>query len=64
MLNDEICKLRDKLNRSIEQEEDYSVIYQLSIDLDELIAKYYKDSKDNKGKIVHVTTWIKPLKQF
>ena len=56
MLNDEICKLRDKLNRSIEQEEDYSVIYQLSIDLDELIAKYYKDSKDNKGKIVNVTT--------
>ena len=54
MLNDEICNLRDKLNKSIEQEENYDVIYQLSIDLDELIAKYYKNSKDdNKGKLVH-----------
>ena len=45
MLNDEICKLRDKLNESIEKGDDYSVIYQLSIELDELIAKYYKKSK-------------------
>ena len=44
MLNDEICKLRDKLNKSIEQGEDYSVIYKLSIELDELIAKYYQES--------------------
>lgn len=42
MLNDEICVLRDKLNRSIEKGEDYSVIYKLSIELDELIAKYYR----------------------
>ena len=42
MLNDEICDLRDKLNKSIENNEDYDVIYQLSIDLDELIARYYK----------------------
>lgn len=48
MLNDEICKLRDKLNKSIEQGEDYSVVYQLSIELDELIANYYKDLKNNK----------------
>lgn len=41
MLNDEICKLRDKLNKSIENEEDYDKIYNLSIQLDELIAKYY-----------------------
>ena len=46
MLNDEICKLRDKLNKSIENNEDYSVIYKLSVELDELIAKYYKDKKD------------------
>ena len=39
MLDDEICKLRDKLNKSIENGEDYSVIYQLSIELDELIEK-------------------------
>ena len=42
MLNDEICKLRDKLNKSIEQGSDYKIIYQLSIELDELIAKYYE----------------------
>lgn len=42
MLNDEICILRDKLNKSIENGEDYSIIYQLSIELDELIAKYYR----------------------
>ena len=41
MLNDEICKLREKLNKSIEQEDDYQVTYQLSIELDQLIAQYY-----------------------
>ena len=45
MLNDEICKLRDKLNKSIEQGDDYSITYKLSIELDELIAKYYKELK-------------------
>ena len=48
MLNDEICKLRDKLNKSIEQGDDYSVNYQLSVELDELIAKYYEDLKKKK----------------
>ena len=43
MLNDKICILRDKLNKSIEQGEDYSIVYQLSIELDELIAHYYKE---------------------
>ncbi len=42
MLNDEICKLREKLNKSIEDGEDYEVIYQLSIELDELITNYYE----------------------
>jgi len=41
MLNDEICKLRDKLNESIITGQDYEVIYKLSVELDELIAKYY-----------------------
>ncbi len=51
MLNDEICKLRDKLNKSIEQGDDYRVTYQLSVELDDLIAKYYEDLKDSKKKI-------------
>ena len=50
MLNDEICKLRDKLNKSIEKRKDYHIIYKLSVELDELIASYYH--KDNKKKPV------------
>ena len=37
MLNDEICNLRNKLNKSIEDGEDYSIIYQLSVELVEEI---------------------------
>ena len=43
MLNDEICNLRNKLNKSIEDGEDYSIIYQLSVELDDLIANFYSD---------------------
>lgn len=42
MLNDEICKLREKLNESIITGQDYNITYKLSIELDELIAKYYR----------------------
>ena len=41
MMNVEISKLRDKLNESVINEKDYSIIYKLSIELDKLIAKYY-----------------------
>ena len=47
MLNDEICKLRDELNKSIEENKDYSTIYQLSVKLDELIAKFYEKKINN-----------------
>ena len=40
MLNDKICKLREELNDSILNGQDYSVTYELSIALDELIAEY------------------------
>ena len=43
MLNDEICKLRDRLNESITIGEDYNIIYKLSGELDELIAEYYRN---------------------
>ncbi len=42
MLNDEICKLRDELNKSIEEGKDYAIIYELSVKLDERIAEYYR----------------------
>ncbi len=54
MLNDEICKLRNKLNKSIEQGDDYNITYQLSIELDELIAKYYENNQ-NKEKLAYIT---------
>ena len=53
MLNDEICKLRDKLNESIIQGADYNITYKLSVELDELIANYYRGKtakSDNKQK--------------
>lgn len=50
MLNEEICELREKLNKSIIDGEDYTVTYKLSIELDELIAKYYKVEEVAKKK--------------
>jgi len=44
MINDEICKMRDKLNKSIAEGEDYNEIYKLSTELDLLIAKYYNQN--------------------
>ncbi len=41
MIDEEICKLREELNKSIIDEKDYNIIYRISIELDELIAKYY-----------------------
>ena len=45
MLNNEINELREKLDNAILKHEDYNIIYQISLQLDELIAKYYRDSK-------------------
>ena len=43
MLNDEICKLRDELNKKIEENASYDEIYKLSVELDQLIAKFYSN---------------------
>lgn len=48
MLNDEICKKRDELNKSIENNDDYDKIYKISVELDELIAKYYMEKSSYK----------------
>lgn len=42
MLDEKICKLRQKLNESIMKGQDYNVTYKLSVELDKLIAQYYK----------------------
>ena len=54
MLNDEICKMRDKLNKSIINGDDYSIIYKISVELDELIANYYKSLKESKKKVAMI----------
>lgn len=50
MLDEKICKLRDKLNKCISNGEDYSVIYKVSVELDELIAKYYANMMEISPK--------------
>lgn len=45
MLNDEICRKREELNRSIIENKDYSIIYKLSVELDELIAEFYRKNE-------------------
>jgi len=45
MLNDEIRKKREELNKSIEENKNYDYIYRISVELDELIAKYYRESQ-------------------
>lgn len=42
MLNEEICRLRERLNDSIINGDDYSITYKISVELDQLIAEYYK----------------------
>lgn len=44
MLEEEIKKLREKLNISIANDDKYEIIYNLSIQLDELITKYYTET--------------------
>ena len=58
MLNDEICKLREKLNDSILSGQDYEVTYKLSVELDQLIAEYYRIEM-NIGKKKKVKEEIK-----
>lgn len=46
MLKEEICKLREELNNSIINGDDYSVTYKISVELDQLIAEYYRTELD------------------
>ena len=43
MLDEEILELRRKLNESITKEKDYTYIYTLSLELDELITQSKED---------------------
>lgn len=61
MLDDKICKLREELNNSILTGQDYSITYELSVKLDELIAEYYRTElqKSAKPKIKDTSTKAK-----
>lgn len=50
LLDDKICKLREKLNKCISNGEDYSVIYKVSVELDELIVQYYATASEVSNK--------------
>ena len=50
MLNDLICKKREELDKSIEKGLDYNETYRISVELDELIAQYYREAKTKKKK--------------
>lgn len=45
MINKKIIKLREALNDSIINGEEYEKIYKLSVELDELITEYYKEKQ-------------------
>lgn len=54
MLNKKIADLREKLNKSIEKGEEYSIIYNISIQLDELISAYYREEHINITKMLQI----------
>lgn len=54
MLNEKICKKRDELNKSIADNKDYSVIYRLSVELDELIAEFYRNNTNKNYKSLYL----------
>lgn len=50
MLEDEIKRKRKELNESIENNEKYENVYRLSIELDELISEFYKESQEKSSR--------------
>ena len=50
MLEDKIKKKREELNESIEKQNKYEDVYKLSVELDDLIAEFYKESEEKKNK--------------
>lgn len=48
MLEEKISQKRKELDESLRKEKDYTTTYKLSVELDELIAEFYKKTKENK----------------
>ena len=50
MLNKEILELRQKLDKSVTNKKNFNKTYELSVELDKLIAKYYKEKLKHDKK--------------
>lgn len=48
MLEEEIKRKRKELNESIGNNGRYEDVYKLSVELDDLITEFYRDSKEKK----------------
>ena len=48
MIEEKIQRKRKQLDESIEKNKKYEDVYKLSVELDELIAEFYKDSQNRK----------------
>ena len=49
MIEEKIQRKRKQLNESIEKNKKYEDVYKLSVELDELIAEFYKESKKKRS---------------
>ena len=49
MIEEKIQRKRKQLNESIEKNKKYEDVYKLSVELDELIAEFYKEAKEKKS---------------
>ena len=50
MLEEKISKKRKELDESLQTHQDYSTTYRLSVELDDLIAEFYKTAKERSEK--------------
>lgn len=50
MLEEEIKRKREELNKSIEENDKYENVYKLSVELDELISEFYKEKEEKATK--------------
>jgi len=48
MLEEEIQRKRKELNESIENRKKYEDVYKLSVELDDLITEFYKESEEKR----------------
>ena len=50
MIEDKIKRKRKELDESIENNDEYENVYRLSIELDDLITEFYKESQEKSTK--------------